>query len=151
MPSSDSQSSDSDDGNAYGPKPPPPAPVIGPTLPPQMARGAGSSDDEDEDDTYGPQIPGSNSSRDYSGSRILPNKSSEQSTSGPKREEWMTVVPDKIEARIGLKSVTSFSKKSGEVATKNTPVAPLELPNNPPAIEDEVSKRRNNNAVDVSH
>ena len=145
MPSSDSHS-DSDD-DTYGPKPPPPAPIIGPTLPPNFAR----EDSSDDEDTYGPQLADSQSHRDYSSSKVLPSKSTEDS-SASKREEWMTVVPDKIEARIGLKSVTSFSKKSTSEVNKNTKptTPPLELPNEPPTNEDEVSNC-NSSMLDVNH
>lgn len=138
MPSSTSESESSDDGDTYGPKLPPPALVKGPTLPPNLTRQSSSSDDED--DSYGPQLPGTKNERDYSNTKVLLSKSTDDANSTlPKREEWMTVVPDKVEAKLGFKSVTSFSKNSSTEVSKQKPTTSLELPNNPPSIDDEVS------------
>ena len=130
----DSSSSESD---TYGPKIPSSARTIGPALPLDLKRDESSSD---EDDSYGPLLPGQETNRDYSSTKII--KSSDDPSKQSKREEWMTVVPDKLEARLGFtaKSVTSFSKRSNEPAgkSKDEPKAPL--PNEPPPFDDERSK-----------
>ena len=41
-------------------------------------------------------------------------KSTKESEVKVEREEWMTVVPKSVAKKLGMKSVTSFSKRSGE-------------------------------------
>ena len=41
-------------------------------------------------------------------------KSTKKSEVKVEREEWMTVVPKSVAKKLGMKSVTSFSKRSGE-------------------------------------
>lgn len=117
--------SDSDDD--FGPMLPPgfekeaPAPtsraVIGPTLPPGFATSTSSptdliaplgedpEEDSSDDDVIGPLLPGQEIDRGY-GKITRVRKDDKE-----KREEWMTVIPDKVEKKLGLKSVTSFCKK----------------------------------------
>lgn len=129
--------SDSDD---YGPALPPGfaaggKPVIGPTLPPHLVAGgsapiaadddivdgqrqqdAGGDEDDDggdDGDVIGPVLPGSDADRRRKYAPRRPCNERDEIKSG--REEWMTVVPKKVEKKLGLhlKSVTTFSKASG--------------------------------------
>ena len=114
MPPADS--SDDDDDGYYGPSLPPASPppvqrqdVIGPVLPPQWT-GLREDQGEDEGDdlTIGPLPPGDTAHDPHRDHQPLVRKSQQDL---PKREEWMTVVPAKVEKRLGFKSVTSFSQR----------------------------------------
>lgn len=103
--------SDDDDDGFYGPSlPPPESPtdrVIGPVLPPHLRQRA-SDEEEDEDvPTIGPLPPGSQSDPHPDVVVRKPKLQDDQQ----KREEWMTVIPEKVERKLGFKSVTSFSQR----------------------------------------
>lgn len=127
--------SDSDSGDAFGPPLPPgfepEAPeertcVIGPVLPPgfgakdkeeelhgePVEENDGrpeSGDSDDSDAVIGPLLPGQDESdRGYDRVQrpILMEDDGKK-----KREEWMTVIPKKVQKKIGFKSVTQFTKK----------------------------------------
>lgn len=127
--------SDSDDD--YGPALPPgfnaqPSASIGPTLPPHLAAKLNQSDnvsddddqkpspqdqqeESDDEDIIGPVLPGSEADKKRNYGPQRPSSSTEDAGKLG-REEWMTVVPKKVEKKLGLtqKSVTSFSKASGQ-------------------------------------
>ena len=113
-----SSSSDSEDESFYGPRPPPQTTdttservkpsCIGPALPPGFVpQTDDDGDEEDEGPSIGPVLSGQEDDRfKYQGS-IVPVKEDAKN----KREEWMTVIPDKVEKRLGFTNVTSFSKR----------------------------------------
>lgn len=121
---------DDDDDDCYGPRLPPldtspdkVIPVIGPSLPPHLQRSCEPSDEEEDDGTtIGPLPPGS---RDDPHPDVVVREA-KTLDDGPKREEWMTVIPDKVERKLGFKSVTSFSQRpvSSAKSTKDTAVQP---------------------------
>ena len=70
---------------------------------------------EAEDDLIGPTLPSQNAvdeECDYL-SRLMEFKAQKAaSASQPKREEWMTELPDKMKKAIGLSAKSSFSRTS---------------------------------------
>lgn len=127
---SHTDSSDDDDG-FYGPSLPPASPqpessqeVIGPVLPSQWNQ---QRDDEEEDDvTIGPLLPGESANDPHRNHQPVLRKSAADGL--PKREEWMTVIPEKVEKRLGFKSVTSFSQRPIGPAADKKEALKIELP-----------------------
>jgi len=121
--------SDSDDDGSYGPQLPgenksPKSSklspdkkvekrVIGPALPPGFVtqepedKDDNVSQEEDDDQVIGPLPPGSQEDLKREYEPFIPTTSEPKN----KREEWMTVIPDKVEKKLGFTSVTSFSKR----------------------------------------
>ena len=141
MSHNSSSDQESDDG-FYGPSLPPLPPaksqstsgqMIGPVLPPGIipAAGDGSGDSSDED--VGPHLP-DDISRQHP--EHLTRTIVSEAKAGPSREEWMTVIPEKVEKRLGFQSVTSFSKR---------PVGPV-----PPAATPQLNPEPETSAVSIS-
>jgi hypothetical protein len=141
--SSPVSSSDDDDDSYYGPSLPPVKPesrtseIIGPVLPAQIQKCPDDDEDDDDSETIGPLPPGA--ARDPHANHQPVIRNLNQSDL-PKRDEWMTVVPDKVEKKLGFKSVTSFSQR---------PVGPAVGPNEKTATEQKISKQ-DLQIVDVS-
>lgn len=123
-------STSSDDEDVYGPRLPPmlprrPAPssqhVIGPMLPANLKK----PEEEPDLDADGPQIGPLPAGQSDPLHRSCCSRKPAQADSAPKREQWMTELPEKVERRLGFKSVTSFSKR---------PVGPAAPP--PPEASD---------------
>jgi bifunctional DNA-binding transcriptional regulator/antitoxin component of YhaV-PrlF toxin-antitoxin module len=140
--------SDSDSDDTFGPALPPGfkagvdeerKSVIGPALPPGFAvnsvnesespkadNEADSGDDNsgcesDDDGVIGPLLPGQNDSeRGY----VRVKRSAPEDDGREKREEWMTVIPKKVQKKMGFKSVTQFAKKVDDGEEEPAPKAP---------------------------
>ena len=69
--------------------------------------------DDDDDDIIGPILP-TQDDLNQSANLNRTVKSTKESEVKVEREEWMTVVPKSVAKKLGMKSVTSFSKRSGE-------------------------------------
>ena len=69
--------------------------------------------EDDDDDIIGPILP-TQDDLNQSANLNRTVKSTKESEVKIEREEWMTVVPKSVAKKLGMKSVTSFSKRSGE-------------------------------------
>lgn len=69
--------------------------------------------EDDDDDIIGPILP-TQDDLNQSANLNRTVKSTKESEVKVEREEWMTVVPKSVAKKLGMKSVTSFSKRSGE-------------------------------------
>ncbi|KAI1285967.1 Uncharacterized protein HDE_11350 [Halotydeus destructor] len=121
----------SDSEDDYGPALPPSfdeeperAEIIGPTLPPGFKNSSdaddrtvepnASSDEsvESDDDFIGPALPSSGIDVKRGYHKVARKSQVDDNPNG--REEWMTVIPKKVEKKLLFTSVTSFSRKAAE-------------------------------------
>jgi len=113
--SSPTDSGSDDDDGYYGPSLPPSSPdssnrqeVIGPVLPSQWKNASVEQDEDDDAVAIGPLPPGDTANDPHQNHQPVLRKPQNDL---PQREEWMTVIPAKVEKKLGFKSVTSFSKR----------------------------------------